>query len=112
MSDQVIRREISGDGEDAFDVGDNPKGVVIFGEEVWTANTDDGTVTTLSLDGLPTSSEPIDVGGEPRGVVSGFDKVWVSNGEATSRRLIRPMTTRSRRCGSEAPRRGSPRDRS
>jgi len=77
--DSVIRREIDGDGEEEFPVGDNPKGVVIFENEVFVANTDSSDVTRLSLEGAVTG-DPIEVGGTPRGIASGFEKVWVANG--------------------------------
>lgn len=76
--DQVIRRELVGDGEDAFPVGENPKGVVIFNDEVWVANTDSGDVSRLGLDGSDLGR--IDVDGTPRGIASGFGSIWVANG--------------------------------
>jgi hypothetical protein len=78
---QVIRIDAGG-GQQAFDVGANPKGVVVAGSDVWVANTDDGTVTRLGVTGG--KSDTIKVGGEPRGVAAGFGYIWVANGGDTS----------------------------
>ena len=69
--------------QQAQDVGDNPKGVVVGDGVVWVANTDSSDVDrfTTDLDEL----DPIDVGGEPRLIAAGFGRIWVANGENTSR---------------------------
>jgi streptogramin lyase len=76
INDRVIR--IDAGGQEAFDVGDNPKGVVVFDGDVWVANTDDGSVSRLKTTGE--TVDEIDVKGEPRGVAAGFGRVWVANG--------------------------------
>jgi streptogramin lyase len=75
-NDRVVR--IDAGGQDAFGVGDNPKGVVVFAGDVWVANTGAGTVSRLTTSGE--TIETIDVGGMPRGLAAGFGRVWVANG--------------------------------
>jgi YVTN family beta-propeller protein len=76
-NDRVIRVDAGG-GQTAFDVGANPKGVVVAGGDVWVANTDDGTVTQLSTAGKVLAT--IDVGEQPRGLAAGFGRVWAAVG--------------------------------
>jgi hypothetical protein len=71
----VIR--IDPTGQDRFEVGANPKGIVVDGD-VWVANSDDASVSRLNTTGR--LEEEIPVGGIPRGLASGFGRIWVANG--------------------------------
>ena len=62
-----------------FAVGSQPYGVAFDGENIWTANSGDGTVTKLrAADG--TSLGTFKVGNLPNGVTFDGANVWASNG--------------------------------
>jgi hypothetical protein len=79
-NDRVIRVDAAGTPE-SFPVGDNPKGVVVSGGDVWVANTDSGTVSRLASDG--DLLETIEPGGQPRGLAAGLGFVWAANGNGS-----------------------------
>jgi YVTN family beta-propeller protein len=68
--------------DDPITVGLHPRGIDVSADTVWVANTEDGDVTRIDLNGG--EPERFEVGTLPRGVVVAFGSVWVTNGGSDS----------------------------
>lgn len=61
----------------SFDVGPDPRGVIVVDERVWVANSGDGTLTRL--DPQTGDTRQVEVGGAPRKIAAEPDRLWISN---------------------------------
>ena len=70
-----------------IDVGEGPEGVAVSGQDVWVANSLDGTVSRVSAQ-TDHETTHYAVGNSPTGVAVGKGSVWVANaGDGTVTRL-------------------------